>query len=144
MRRANIELSRASSRTRATRATVEIGVAIACVAAMVCAVGVTFGCGRLARVASSTPSREVREVVEVVVAPGDTLWSIAKRHVGKEVDIRAAVRDIMALNHLSSAVLRPGQVVMVRAEVVADGDIQRPSDDWALGDESVAAAGYER
>jgi len=138
MRRADVSSWRASSRAHANA---EIGIVLACMVAMVCAVGITFGAGRPARVASSVPSREV---VEVVVAPGDTLWSIARDHVGKEVDIRAAVSDIMARNHLSSATLRPGQVLMVQVDVVADGDGKRPDDDWASRDETVATAGYAR
>jgi len=51
--------------------------------------------------------------VEVVVMPGDTLWSIARKHVSKEADLRAAVDDIMRLNDLPNSTLRPGQVLLV-------------------------------
>ncbi|MEW6228777.1 MAG: LysM peptidoglycan-binding domain-containing protein [Bacillota bacterium] len=51
--------------------------------------------------------------VEVVVVSGDTLWSIARKHVSKEADLRAAVDDIMRLNDLPNSTLRPGQVLLV-------------------------------
>lgn len=51
--------------------------------------------------------------IEVIVAPGDTLWSIARNHVSKEADLRAAVDDIMRRNNLSSNTLHPGQVLLV-------------------------------
>ncbi|MGE5593443.1 MAG: LysM peptidoglycan-binding domain-containing protein [Betaproteobacteria bacterium] len=116
----------------------ELGVVLACVVAMACAVGITFGAGRPGRAASLVPSRTI---VEVVVAPGDTLWTIARDHVGKEVDIRAAVNDIMARNRLSSAALRPGQVLMVEANV-ADDDYELLDQEWASHDETVATVGY--
>lgn len=59
-------------------------------------------------------------MVEVVVAPGDTLWSIARRHVPVEVDLCAAVDTIMRENGLTGALVRPGQVLQVRVPIHAE------------------------
>lgn len=55
--------------------------------------------------------------IEVVVTPGDTLWSIARRHASEEADLRAVVEDILRLNGLEDARIRPGQVLLVEAPV---------------------------
>jgi LysM repeat protein len=47
----------------------------------------------------------------VVVAPGDTVWSIAANHFSG--DPRPHVDEIMARNHLSSPVLVPGESLLV-------------------------------
>ncbi len=49
----------------------------------------------------------------VAVHAGDTLWSIAGR-VAPGSDPRAEVATLQRLNHLSGAVLRPGQVLRTR------------------------------
>ncbi len=51
--------------------------------------------------------------VEVVVAPGDSLWSIARRCLPLEADLRAGVDAIMRLNDMSSCLVRPGEVLLV-------------------------------
>lgn len=48
----------------------------------------------------------------VVVAPGDTLWSIALSVAGDR-DVRAVVYDIRQLNHLGDPVLVPGQILQL-------------------------------
>lgn len=48
----------------------------------------------------------------VTVQPGDTLWSIAER-VDRHQDPRQTVFEIMRANGLSSAVIRPGQVLEI-------------------------------
>jgi LysM repeat protein len=47
----------------------------------------------------------------VVVAPGDTLWSIAQAHYGG--DPRPHVEQILRLNHLDSPRLLPGQSLQI-------------------------------
>lgn len=104
------------------RAPSEFGMFLACAIALACAVGITLGATRPERAASVGPALTT---VEVVVTPGDTLWSIARRHVGKEVDLRAAVDDIIARNHLSSTTLRPGQVLVVEIDEARCDDAPR-------------------
>lgn len=48
----------------------------------------------------------------VVVAPGETLWSVAVR-IAPHEDPRLVVADIESLNHLSSAGVEPGQQLLV-------------------------------
>lgn len=66
---------------------------------------------------------------EVVVQPGDTLWSIARVQVPDE-DPRDVVGSMRELNQLDSADIFPGQVltVLVTQEVtplqLADGQVR--------------------
>jgi len=47
----------------------------------------------------------------VVVAPGDTVWSIATAHYGG--DPRPHVEAILAANGLATPILRPGQALQL-------------------------------
>ncbi|NLN17459.1 MAG: LysM peptidoglycan-binding domain-containing protein [Firmicutes bacterium] len=49
---------------------------------------------------------------EVVVAPGDTLWSIVRRH-GVQGDPRRMIDEIRRLNSLADARLHPGQKLLL-------------------------------
>jgi LysM repeat protein len=53
------------------------------------------------------------EESSVVVYSGDTLWSIATEHASNRVDKRQYINKIMKLNHLSSTVLKEGQVLQL-------------------------------
>jgi len=61
----------------------------------------------------SQPLAPAEEYIEVVVQEGDTLWQIARRYSGPEVDARKMVDMIRDVNDLSTAVVRPGQVLKV-------------------------------
>ncbi|WP_034511541.1 LysM peptidoglycan-binding domain-containing protein [Blastococcus sp. URHD0036] len=50
---------------------------------------------------------------EVVVQPGDTVWSIATEVTGRGEDVRAVVDAIERLNDLESSAVVPGQVLEV-------------------------------
>lgn len=50
--------------------------------------------------------------IEVTVAPGDTLWSLASR-MAEGADIRAMVDEIASVNALASADLQAGQKVRI-------------------------------
>jgi len=53
------------------------------------------------------------EMIEAVVAPGDTLWSLAVDHA-PERDPREVVHDIRTANGgIDPGALRPGDVVLV-------------------------------
>jgi LysM repeat protein len=52
-----------------------------------------------------------QQLERVVVAPGDTVWSIAERHY--QGDPRAHVDQILKLNHLRSPRLIPGQSLQI-------------------------------
>lgn len=49
----------------------------------------------------------------VTVYPGDTLWKIASEHNMGESDIRKAIYKIRKLNNLKSAVIMPGQELVI-------------------------------
>lgn len=76
---------------------------------LVSAAGFAFGVANL-RLGSARPKSIT---VEVVVVPGDTLWSIAREALSREADLRATVDHIMRVNNLPGSVLRPGQVLLV-------------------------------
>ena len=50
--------------------------------------------------------------IEVTVAPGDTLWSLAAR-MADGADVRAMVDEISSVNSLASAELQAGQKVRI-------------------------------
>ena len=50
--------------------------------------------------------------IEVTVAPGDTLWSLAAR-MADGADVRAMVDEISTVNSLASAELQAGQKVRI-------------------------------
>lgn len=50
--------------------------------------------------------------IEITVAPGDTLWSLAS-HMAGGADVRAMVDEIASVNALASADLQAGQKVRI-------------------------------
>jgi hypothetical protein len=58
------------------------------------------------------------EPTEMIVIPGDTLWSIAATIPGSEhADLRQVIYEIKKLNNISTSKLIPGQVLLVPAEL---------------------------
>jgi hypothetical protein len=49
----------------------------------------------------------------VVVRPGDNLWTLAERRTTRGSDIQSVVDDIVAVNHIGSAGLTPGQRIRI-------------------------------
>lgn len=54
--------------------------------------------------------------IKVTVYPGDTLWSIASEHNESKSDIRKVVHNIRTANKLDSAVIVPGQELVIPLE----------------------------
>ena len=52
---------------------------------------------------------EPQAVVEYVVQPGDTLWSIADGSSTSDVDVREVIADLRELNNLRTSSLQIGQ-----------------------------------
>lgn len=48
---------------------------------------------------------------QVLVGPGDTLWSIAEAHVSSGQDVRAYIQKLKQVNRLSSSALQAGQAL---------------------------------
>jgi nucleoid-associated protein YgaU len=63
-----------------------------------------------AALSSAHPTRGAAPERHYVVRPGDTLWAIATSYAG---DPREAVWRIRDRNGLESALLRPGQVLVM-------------------------------
>ncbi len=85
----------------------------------VCAAVILFAAGALFARAASTvgtaPSAEQprQNMTAIVVRSGDTLWSIASRHVQREADVRRVIYEIRKANALRDVTLRPGQVILI-------------------------------
>ena len=69
----------------------------------------TFSVGRVLSSAASGPAKPATHTI--VVAPGDTAWSIAKAAM-PGVDGRQAVDRLLAMNH-SDGTIRSGQTLVV-------------------------------
>lgn len=52
---------------------------------------------------------------EIVVGPGDTLWTIAERHLGRSADLRQAVYRLQEWNRLATPAIWAGQRLRVPA-----------------------------
>jgi LysM repeat protein len=50
---------------------------------------------------------------KVIVYPGDTLWSIASNHNESNSDIRKIIHKIRTANNLDTAVIMPGQELVI-------------------------------
>lgn len=57
----------------------------------------------------TTPAMESQSVQEVTVKSGDTLWDIASRSTGSNMDVREVVHTVKEINNISdSGTLTPG------------------------------------
>lgn len=59
-----------------------------------------------------SPVSSSTKPAEVIVASGDTLWSIAVKYA-PTVGPRQSIEAIYALNHLNDAKIQPGQLLLV-------------------------------
>jgi hypothetical protein len=69
-----------------------------------------FGIATTSAKASNETSNSA--TTQIVVAPGETLWTIAAR-VNPEIDPRAVIEDIKALNVIEGSEVYAGQVLLV-------------------------------
>lgn len=56
---------------------------------------------------------EVREPQRVTVTEGDTLWKLARNHAPRGMDTRAYLDRIYRENDLDSAIVYPGQIIIL-------------------------------
>lgn len=54
-----------------------------------------------------------RDTIAIVVAAGDTVWSIAKEHQEQGGDLRPLIYEIGRLNELKSPIIYPGQILLL-------------------------------
>lgn len=59
-------------------------------------------------ISSSEPN-----MIEVKVAEGDNLWKIADEYYGENTDLRKKIYKIKKINKLESAMLKPGQKIII-------------------------------
>jgi len=71
---------------------------------------VVFSAGRVSSQAGT--DRRTAPLAEVVVQPGDTLWSIAARGLPQQ-DPRSAVDQVQRLNRLKTPTVVPGQKLVL-------------------------------
>lgn len=62
---------------------------------------------------SRVTSEEPENFQLIVVEQGDTLWSIAREHRSPDEDIRNLVHNIRRINNLQSAVIYPGDKILI-------------------------------
>ena len=67
--------------------------------------------------AVTSSAQEKTTYDKVIVRSGDTIWDIAKEHVKGDYNIRHAVKAICQANGLNSAVIYPGQMLMIPESV---------------------------
>jgi LysM repeat protein len=85
-----------------------VAVAIArFVAALALAIGVGLVAGAIAGAGAEQSG------TSVVVAPGESLWSIASAHAAAGEDVRDVAADIAAINGLTSSTVQVGQEIQL-------------------------------
>ncbi len=83
-------------------------------------VAVVVACLTIWAVAQAQPARSAggpAPIATVVVRPGDSLWSIAKRVGGEARDPRTVIEEIRAMNGIMGSSIWPGQELLVPAGV---------------------------
>jgi len=53
------------------------------------------------------------EYKPVYIKEGDTLWSISKEYLIDDMDIRQYIDEVIRYNNLESAMIKPGQVILM-------------------------------
>jgi hypothetical protein len=51
-------------------------------------------------------------LVPVYVSEGDNLWQLSAQHSDGKIDIRNYINDVMSINNLSDATIKPGELLM--------------------------------
>ncbi|QAY66050.1 LysM peptidoglycan-binding domain-containing protein [Paenibacillus protaetiae] len=63
--------------------------------------------------ATETPEQATAGETVVLVSSGDTLWDIANEYVNGQEDVRRLIFDIEKRNNLDSALIHPGQTIII-------------------------------
>ncbi len=59
------------------------------------------------------PAEPMEGELVIYVAPGETLWTIASRTIGRDKDIRERVYEIKKRNNMRSEMLQSGQKLII-------------------------------
>lgn len=63
---------------------------------------------------SIAKSSNEEEIIAYTIAPGQTLWSIAREYTPNSKDIRETIYEIKQLNNMTDSTVYPGQVIKIK------------------------------
>lgn len=63
---------------------------------------------------SIAKSSNEAEIIDYTIAPGQTLWSIAKEYTPDNKDIRQTIYEIKQLNNMTDSTIYPGQTIKIK------------------------------
>lgn len=63
---------------------------------------------------SVAKSNKEAEIIDYTIAPGQTLWSIAKEYTPNTKDIRETIHEIKDLNNMQDSNIYAGQTIKIK------------------------------
>ena len=63
---------------------------------------------------SVAKSNKESEIIDYTIAPGQTLWSIAKEYTPNTKDIRETIHEIKDLNNIQDSSVYAGQTIKIK------------------------------
>lgn len=63
---------------------------------------------------SVAKSNKEAEIIDYTIAPGQTLWSIAKEYTPNTKDIRETIHEIKDLNNMQDSSIYAGQTIKIK------------------------------
>ncbi len=63
---------------------------------------------------SIAKSNNEEEIISYTIAPGQTLWSIAREYTPNSKDIRETIYEIKQLNNMTDSTIYPGQTIQIK------------------------------
>lgn len=63
---------------------------------------------------SIAKSNNEEEIIDYTIAPGQTLWSIAREYTPNSKDIRETIYEIKQLNNMTDSTIYPGQTIQIK------------------------------
>lgn len=65
---------------------------------------------------SIAKSSNEEEIIDYTIAPGQTLWSIAREYTPNSKDIRETIYEIKQLNNMTTSDIYEGQEISIKKE----------------------------
>lgn len=63
---------------------------------------------------SIAKSNNEEKIISYTIAPGQTLWSIAREYTPNSKDIRETIYEIKQLNNMTDSTIYPGQTIQIK------------------------------
>ena len=63
---------------------------------------------------SIAKSNNEEEIISYTIAPGQSLWSIAREYTPNSKDIRETIYEIKQLNNMTDSTIYPGQTIQIK------------------------------